>query len=62
MTDIFWLTSKCCSWFIKAGQTFYQMDLIRLDVQFVQKIPSEMVNGQQMKVKKNDQNYSCFYF
>ena len=70
----FWLTSKSCydryilvnikmlfmvhqSW---SWPTFYQMDLIRLDVQIVQKIPSEMVIGQQIKVKKNDQNYSWF--
>ena len=29
----------------------------RLDIQFVKKIPSEMVIGQQMKEEGHDQNY-----
>ena len=60
------LTSKCCSW-----STFYQMDFMnrqwyvillcyitksRLDIQFVEKIPLEMVNGQLMKKEEHGEN------
>ena len=51
------LRSKSC-----LCPTFYEMDFMnyipksRLDVQFVEKIPLEMVIGQQMKEEGYDQN------
>ena len=66
LAKIFLLTLKSSSW-----PTFYQMDFMkrywyvmllcyvtksRLDVQFVKKIPLEMVIGQQMKEEGYDQN------
>ena len=66
LAKIFLLTSKSCLWLI-----FYQMDFMkrqryvislryiiksRLDVQFVEKIPLEMVIGQQIKEEEHGQN------
>ena len=39
----FWLTSESCSWFYKV------VTKIVLDVQFVKKVPLEMVIGQQSR-------------